>query len=284
MWRSVTACTAIAVIVSMVTLSMLHGPNPKKWRKAFDSSQKDEDSVPTTVSIDQRLLHRAGQSARPSEPAQSMLGIRSSISLVPRRLLLTGTVVRTDSRESVAYIGVDDRNPQTYHVGSVLVNGARIEEVTRDHVVLRGQNGAVSLYMEGRDSRNQSGASTELLTIKGDAPAHKPVIAPSTETFSNYIRPAPIYQGNDLRGYQVYPAQAAAVFYQMGLRPGDFITSLNGQPLSDPAQAVAMFRQLADGTPMRATVTRNGSEIEVLLDGVAIVSAEQKKQRADNVD
>jgi type II secretory pathway component PulC len=106
----------------------------------------------------------------------------------------------------------------------------------------------------------------------GESASFKPAQPTSTETFTDVIRPSPVYEGSTLEGYQVYPGIHAGAFARMGLLPGDVITQIDGMPFSDPSQAMAMFSQLASGITMTATVNRKGTLRQVALDGSFIVS------------
>jgi membrane-associated protease RseP (regulator of RpoE activity) len=52
---------------------------------------------------------------------------------------------------------------------------------------------------------------------------------------------------------------------QLGLRPGDLITAVNGTTLDDPARALEIMQTLSSSGSASVTVTRNGSSLEVNL-------------------
>jgi type II secretion system protein C len=205
------------------------------------------------------------------DPALAFPGITSSTSDSPRRLILTGTILGRNSREGSAFVGIDARNPQTYVAGALLANGARLAQIFKDYVVLEHEGRSVRLYVQGHHPSGATQPPDELVMV-GKSESFKPAQPTSTETFTDVIRPSPVYEGSTLEGYQVYPGIHAGAFARMGLLPGDVITQIDGMPFSDPSQAMAMFSQLASGITMTATVNRKGTLQQVALDGSFIVS------------
>jgi S1-C subfamily serine protease len=72
----------------------------------------------------------------------------------------------------------------------------------------------------------------------------------------------------------------AGTFARLGLLPGDVITQIDGMPVSDPSQAMAMFSQLASGTTMTATVNRKGTLQQIALDG-SFIASEHAQAKSD---
>jgi general secretion pathway protein C len=251
------------------------------WTSGFDFKRvfnfKGESVKPIAVVP---AVIAAAPVARPIAPAAPALsvafpGINSTLSDSPKRLILTGTVLGRNAREGSAFIGIDARNPQTYVAGAMLANGARLTQVYADHVVLERHGRTATLYLVGRQPRSLQDKTGDLLMV-GGRPPYQPAVANSSEEFTDYIRPAPVYDGPNLRGYQLYAGAQAAVFSQLGLRPGDVMTAVDGETFTDPAQAMELFRQLATGISMRATVTRDGRALEISLDGSLIVAAQER--------
>jgi general secretion pathway protein C len=94
---------------------------------------------------------------------------------------------------------------------------------------------------------------------------------------TDYIRPSPVYDGDNLIGYQVYAGSNASLFTQMGLQAGDVITSIGGTSLNDPSMAWELFRQVANGAELLAVIKREESFRDVTLDGTLIVRAEEAR-------
>lgn len=174
-------------------------------------------------------------------------------------------------------VGVARENPQTYAAGALLANGARLTEIHPKYVVLEREGHSTKLYLEGSGlTAGNAAASKSLLTVGGRS-APEPSATPTTEPLTDYLRPTPIYEGETLLGYQVYPGAKSGAFAQMGLQAGDVITRIDGAPLSDPAQATEALRGLLDGRAHPASLKRQGSAIEVSLDG-SVISKDQDQQ------
>lgn len=207
-------------------------------------------------------------------------GTDSSISATPQPLVLSGTMPGRNFREGTAFIGINRESPQTYAAGALLANGARLIEIYRDHVVLKKGDLSADLYLQDAQPKNarRGPELSALLQIGGPQPTVA-LVPPSTDILTDYLRPSPIYEGELIKGYQVYPGKRAGVFSQMGLKGGDLIVALNDAPFAGPEEAIDLLRQLSAGTAMVATIRREGKTQRVSLDGRLIV-ADQEMQKS----
>lgn len=110
-----------------------------------------------------------------------------------------------------------------------------------------------------------------MLTV-GGAPEAAKLKPASREVLTDYLRPSPVYDGETLLGYQVYPGAKSAVFGQLGLQPGDVITAVDDMPLNEPAQALEMLRQLTDGAVLKLSIVRKQSRLQISADGALVTT------------
>jgi type II secretion system protein C len=187
-------------------------------------------------------------------------------------LHLTGTRLGRNNREGYADIGVNVLSPQTYRAGAVLANGARLDEIYADHVVLERDHRHTSLYIEGHTSSvTTDPAVTSMLTVGGttSTPA---AVANSRDRLTQSIRIAPVFDGDHFQALVLYPPEHGEVFAQLGLQPGDRLTAVDGVRLKDAKEAIAEFRRLSEGAWLNATIERGGRAQTVLLDGSLLKS------------
>jgi general secretion pathway protein C len=200
-------------------------------------------------------------------------GTDSSVSKVPLALHLTATRLGRNSREGYADIGVNVLSPQTYKAGAVLANGARLEEIYTDHVVLERDQRHTSLYIEGHavPAGAETAAARSILTVGGTAQVQA-AVADGRDTLTQFIRIAPVFEGDRFQALVLYPPDHGGVFAQLGLLPGDRLTAIDGVRLKDAKEAVAEFRRLSEGAWLNTTIERGGHAQTLLLDGSLLKS------------
>lgn len=202
-------------------------------------------------------------------------GTDSSVSPVARRLILTATYPGRNSREGTADIGVDARSPQTYRARARLANGARLEEIFTDHVVLERAGLRTRLYVQGREP-GDAPPPLPALAMVGGAPARLVATANSSDPLTDEIRIAPVFEGDAVRALEVYANARSSVFAALGLEEGDRITAIDGLAVEDAAAAIASLRRLTEGAALTVRVERGGSAITLALDGAIVVAARRK--------
>lgn len=74
-------------------------------------------------------------------------------------------------------------------------------------------------------------------------------------------RPTPYYSNGVLQGYRVYPGSDRRTFQLLGLRPGDLVTEIDGQPLNESEVAAELFGKAVSGQPVSFSILR-GEGIE----------------------
>lgn len=204
-------------------------------------------------------------------------GNDSSASPVPLALVLVSTQPGPQPTMGKALIGVFRDTPQTYVGGALLANGARLARIYDDHVVLEKDGHSVRLYRvlnPKSQAKNDSEISNPLLTV-GGAPAVVTPVLTSRDVLTEYIRPSPVYDDDQLIGFEVYAGSKPGVFTQWGLKSGDVVTSLDGLPLTEATSSWEAFKQLERGMSLSATVRRAGGVQAVYLDGQLIIQAQQ---------
>lgn len=176
-----------------------------------------------------------------------------------RTLRLVAAEPGRNAGEGRARLGIGTGPTQTYVAGALLANGARLVEIHSGYVILERRGERQWLSMGAIDIEG------DVLTVGSpQMPSARP---PSREPITDTIRMTPVYEGETLRGYRVFPGSHAEAFAALGLHSGDVITALDGAALDDREKAALLFRRLTTRAAVVATVERENQSTAVTLDG-----------------
>jgi general secretion pathway protein C len=186
-------------------------------------------------------------------------------------LVLAGTIATQDPTHGVAIIS-DGGPSKVYSVGDNL-SGFRLHSVYLDHVILdRGGS------LETLSLPRQLPASHVAAVRPGAQPAVenlKRMVAQDPNILAQIMRAVPSYDSaaGKLRGFRIYPGKNRSAFNNLGLRPGDLVTAINGTPLDDPQRGQEIMNTVE--TADRATVTiERGGQAQDLTLNIAQVATE----------
>lgn len=195
-------------------------------------------------------------------------------------LLLAGVIADTDEARGFAMLGTGGQDIKFYKVGDVVPGGARLHGVQVDRVLLDRGGTVEALLLPPRTS----------LALGAAAPPPAQAPAASVERVQQLMRENPgilgqviqrqaVFADGKLRGMRVYPGPNAAAFSRLGLKPGDLVVAINGSRLDDQTRSNEVFSTLANSAEAHITVTRNGSEQDLLLNLAEVANeAEQLAQ------
>ncbi len=184
---------------------------------------------------------------------------------------------------------------QVYLQGETLgSHNAVIEEINRDHVMLRyqGKIERLSLAEEGHSTvavTNKKAVSDEAKQAVAEPAVSAPVEIPTAvrqalakdpQKIFNYIQLTPVRK-EGIVGYAVKPGADRSLFDASGFKEGDIAIALNQQDFTDPRAMIALMRQLAESLwefidEDRSVQTRLGREdSEYLARSVPFYAANQ---------
>jgi general secretion pathway protein C len=198
-------------------------------------------------------------------------------------LELRGTVTASEEQRGMAIIAERGGAERVYFIGDAVPGGASLHAVHLDRVLLRRAGRLEALRLpRSEDSpaaQRTAAAPRPNMPPPARAASVQEVVQQNPSALTEIIRPQPVFKDGRQQGYRVYPGRQRQQFAQLGLRPGDLITQINGMALDDPARGMEIFRGLADSTSVTVTVDRNG-EIEMLTLNTATL--QQRLQDTSN--
>jgi type II secretion system protein C len=263
-WRSRTLAIAGAAAAAAFALIGV------RWEQ-LGARPENTDSGPAVLT---------SPGALPAEEIPPPLpGNDSSVAADTRWLILSGTLVAVDPADSRAFLGVDPKNPQTYAVNSLLVNGTRILTIARDHVMLERDGRVVRLDIGSAFSEPAPEARRLTVVLAADA---KAALAeqPRDPAISDVLGVSPVFDANGaLTSYRLRPGRQGGAFVRWGLEPGDQLVAIEGTPLSDTDSAAFMLELVGRGERVHGTVLRSGTRVAVVLDG-SVIAEEKTRLRA----
>ncbi len=193
-------------------------------------------------------------------------------------LQLRGVVAAADERFAHAIIADNSGTEKVYFLKDTVPGGATVQGIQPDRVVL-SRGGVIEILPLPRISTGgpAPGVARPVAappSARRAQPASmQEVVAQNANTFTEIIRPQPFMPNGELKGYRIYPGRNRDQFVALGLQPGDLVTEINGMTLNNPAQAMELFRSLADTTQVTVTIEREGQPQTLTLDTSQVATA-----------
>jgi general secretion pathway protein C len=183
-------------------------------------------------------------------------------------LELRGTITATAGARALAIIAERGGAEKVYFIGDAVPGGASLHAVHPDRVLLRRGARLEALRLprsSDTPTARRAAAPARSTTPPVRAASVQEVIQQGAANLTEVIRPQPVFKDGRQQGYRVYPGRQRQQFAQLGLRPGDLVTHINGMSLDDPARGMEIFRSLADASSVTVTVDRNGQVEQLTL-------------------
>ncbi len=201
-------------------------------------------------------------------------------------LTLHGIVAGKRAADSRALI-VANGDEQPYAIGGQVPGGAVIRAIYPDRVLLERDGRVEALRLPKADD-NGVGVASPGMPMQRQQAAPQPQnlgqlrqeIMNNPQRLMDVIRAMPVMDHGKLTGYRIYPAGNPSAFNQLGLKPGDVVTAVNGIPLTDPAQSMRVMSSLKTSDQVSITLTRNGqSQTQVLQMGPPELGQSRQQQQ-----
>ena len=233
----------------------------------------DNEKVPAPHAASRQMPSQPVVPANtPVDEKLARLGTDDVGATSPRMLHLVEALPGKSTHDGSARIGTDPRNPQTYSVGSLMLNGARLTEIFPDHVVLQRSAEKLELYLDSGGQVPSHAMSSDLLLVGGARPPPQEAQPLSVDqrhalTLTDFIRPSPVFDGDRLQGVALFQGEKADEFSRLGLAEGDVVTAVNGEVVTDAAGVVSQLEQLLAGGELNVSVRRGAKTIQLSLNG-----------------
>ena len=204
------------------------------------------------------------------------------------RLTLKGVVASADMMDAWAIIADRMGNEDSYGIESTLPGGATLKEIYADRIILlhngrletlrlptsnlTGSNASspnssrsnrrssTKRNVNRRVTSSRSSGNVNRVSSAGTATLkqYRDKIINDPQSVMNTVRAEPYRQAGRLKGYRIFPGRDKNLFGQIGLEPGDVVTSVNGIVLDSPLKGLEIMQNVTDATEVSVEVLRNG--------------------------
>ncbi|MDT0636207.1 type II secretion system protein GspC [Spectribacter hydrogenoxidans] len=178
-------------------------------------------------------------------------------------LTLTGIVSSDRNGRSRALIRSDRGDQKPYSVGDTIANGVKLHDIYYNRVILDrgGRYETLTLEQEKAEGVERVAASEDVSNEVAESLADvRNELLENPSKMSEYVRFRPHKVGGELKGYRIYPGSNRRLFQQVGLRPGELVTAVNGTPLTETRAAMNVLGNLAEADSLTVTLERGGEQ------------------------
>lgn len=281
-WASLLLAIAVAWQLALFALQLLTEPSQQLHAVTTLQTGLAEATRETDISVitDADLfgdLKGTGTDDRTELPEP---GLVSDVPETTLDLTLKGTIWDSERDRAIAII--EYRNEEkVYSIGDPVVAGATLYLVEPHRVILQRAGGRLeelSLSEPSRISASARPVNRQSSRLSRRNVSRNTVLrrAADSGALSEIIRPQPHFANGRLKGYRIYPGRQRRTFAELGFRPGDLATSINGVPLTDPEQSTNLLAGIDQGSQVTVTVERNGIPEVITIDLDQLSSALQK--------
>ena len=185
-------------------------------------------------------------------------------------LVLTGVIAANDPRDGLAILGPSAAATKVYAVGDNIPGGARLHAVLADRVLLERDGRVEALALPRQLAGAPPPPSISAAPTQPVIERMRELVTRNPGIIGDIMRPEPVFAGGKQQGFRVYPGRNPEMFLQLGLRPGDLVTAIDGTPLNDPSRGEEILRTLGASSEAHVTVLRNGQQQDLTLDLAAV--------------
>lgn len=238
-------------------------------------SRAEESSSPITPSVhpfshyreiaDRNLFNTQAEIQKPPpEPEDTDI---ASLKKTDLKLKLFGTVTGIPSRSYAVIQDLQKRKQRLYSVGDA-VRTATVKQILRNKVVLQvnGENEVLEIEKrQGGAARpnpfNRSAASNSRAPVTRKIAVSRSQVDDAMGNVNNLMRQArvrPHFTNGKPDGLTLTRIRRNSIFRRLGLRNGDIITGVGGEPIQSVDDALKFYNNLKSASDVSLQIKRRG--------------------------
>jgi general secretion pathway protein C len=255
----------IAVELARIAVALLSGPVKSPQPVVPATAPRPHAGANVQAVVSAHLFGTAVAEQDPNAPPP----------LSSANLVLAGTIATENPKKGIAIIS-DGGPSKVFSVGEN-VNGASLYSVYLDHVILDRAGNLETLLLP----RLLNGGARPAVPRHVEPPQRlaqqtvrdfKHMVDQNPSVLDQVMRVVPSFDSaaGKLRGFRAYPGRNRAIFGELGLKAGDLVTAINGQPLDDAQHSQEVVNTLQSSDFATVTIERGGQKQDISLNLVQI--------------
>lgn len=210
-------------------------------------------------------LHLFGEAdSKPAAVAQEVVPLDAPETRL--KLVLSGLYTAEVPEQALAIIAEPGGDEKPYRIGDPLPGGAELKEIYADRIILSRAGRYETLRLVQDDAiggMNRAPATLRPAGNSAEDPGlvlqqYRESLRENPQSLLSLVRPLPVEENGQLVGFRLLPGRERGFLQQMGLRPGDIVTAINGQALDSPARGMQALQALQDQTNVNLEIRRGG--------------------------
>ena len=197
---------------------------------------------------------------------------------VPSQLpiVLVGTIVHANEARSIATVQLTSANKIAPFIKDDDIEGlATMVRVERGKIIFRNNNNNMLEYVElPKDEAMQFGAAQNKPAAVATGPGDVQTTGSNEFTLTRDVinkytkdlpamlqqaRAVPVLKaGGQIDGFRIVDYAADSIYEKLGLKRGDVIKGVNGDPVDSPAKGMALYSSLKSADEIKLELERNG--------------------------
>ncbi len=183
------------------------------------------------------------------------------------KLTLRGVFSSHDKANARAIIGDPRGKEESYAIGDPLPGGAKLSEIYPDRIILE-RNGRFETLRLPRE-RSPAGAPAKPAATASSRQRnaalqrYRSEVKRNPSSFLSYVRATPARRNGKFIGFRLQAGRQRGVLEELGLKPGDIVTGVNGVAIDNPAKGIEALRALGEGQDVNVTLLRGGRELSL---------------------
>lgn len=265
---------AVELFYKVVTTQFIYIPSVRAVAPPVDTglgiSSATNDYHPYSyynVINERNLFNTKPQIEETEEPDTKDTGMMATTEL---NVKLWGTVIGTVPEKSFAVIQETKgtREQALYHIGDP-IQGATIEDIMDEKVILKVNGELEVLEIEslvasnGRGRGSYTGGSSyssrsSSTPVQQQISLDKKQLDDTLANVNDLMKEVRITPHPD--GFRVSRLKSSSPLRQMGLRNGDVLMGVDGQPIKNITDGLRYYEKLVQGSPVSVQIKRRGRE------------------------